>query len=109
MVYTPFKGVTGGGDDTALLAPDGDHPSQDVYLKRFSSLAPTLRDGLSKVEAELDSWRQKTMVRDGSDVGSCAADIIDTIKSQPSISLLTEWLGEAAVLSLDDFRAYLRR
>src|SRR5260370_6575418 len=25
----------------------GDHPSQDAYLERFSSLSPTLRDGLS--------------------------------------------------------------
>src|SRR6516164_10561891 len=33
-----------------------DHPSQETYLQRFSSLAHTLRDGLSKVEAELDSW-----------------------------------------------------
>jgi hypothetical protein len=41
--------------------------------------------------------------------GQVPADLVDTIKSQPSSDLLSEWLIEAAALSLDEFRAYLRR
>src|SRR5438034_890084 len=56
---------------------DADRPSQDSYLKRFSSPVPTLRDGLLQVEAELDSWRQKTMVGESSDGAAAGGDIID--------------------------------
>jgi serine/threonine protein kinase/formylglycine-generating enzyme required for sulfatase activity len=56
----------------------GDHPSQEAYLKRFSSRSPTLRDGLSKIEAQLDSWRQKTMARDSTGEVDSAAEIINT-------------------------------
>src|SRR5439155_24489007 len=55
----------------------GDHPSQDSYLQRFSSLSPTLRDGLSQVEAALDSWRQKTMVGESTGGAAAGGDIID--------------------------------
>jgi lysophospholipase L1-like esterase len=37
-LYRPFKGETG-GDDTSLLADDGDHPSQAGHLQIAESLA----------------------------------------------------------------------
>lgn len=37
-IYTPFEGVTGTDDDTALLAPDGDHPSQQGHQQIAEAL-----------------------------------------------------------------------
>lgn len=38
-IYTPFKGKDGDIDDTALLAPDGDHPSQAGHRVIANALA----------------------------------------------------------------------
>jgi lysophospholipase L1-like esterase len=38
-IYTPFKGATGSDDDTWLLAPDGDHPSQQGHQLIADALA----------------------------------------------------------------------
>ncbi|HEY2174820.1 MAG TPA: SGNH/GDSL hydrolase family protein [Mycobacteriales bacterium] len=38
-IYTPFKGKDGDIDDTALLAPDGDHPSQAGHRVIAKALA----------------------------------------------------------------------
>jgi lysophospholipase L1-like esterase len=37
-LYTPFKGPGGDDDDTPLLAPDGDHPSQGGHQEIAEAL-----------------------------------------------------------------------
>jgi hypothetical protein len=42
--------------------------------------------------------------------GLVSSEIVATINAQPSADLLTDWNTQAGtVLTIDDFRAYLRR